>query len=98
METNDNEDVKDFIEEITAARFFRTLTTDKREKGVYHAQLSFSSYVELVFTLRDLLKISLHTLYNDGLENSGQIANPSFHIASLLEIAIQLCPIVKRKH
>jgi hypothetical protein len=92
METNDNNTVKSFIEEITTTRSFATLTPHNYEKNIYNAQITFSSYVELLLTVRDLLKISLHTLYNDELENSGRIKDPSFHVVSVLEIAVQLLP------
>ncbi|PRZ24943.1 hypothetical protein [Flavobacterium granuli] len=51
METNDNEDVKDFIEEITTADFFMTIIPDNREKAVCYAQLSFFSVMWNCFLL-----------------------------------------------
>ncbi|KGO85991.1 hypothetical protein Q765_13080 [Flavobacterium rivuli WB 3.3-2 = DSM 21788] len=83
--------VAEFIEELRTTTFFKL--SHKRKGGITNGiNLQFSSYTELLFTIRDLLKISLHTLYNDDLENSGQIADPSFHLQRLLEITIQLIP------
>lgn len=45
--------------------------------------------------MRDLLRIALHTLYSDGLEDSGQIEDPTVHLVSVLEIAVQLLPCSK---
>jgi len=83
--------VTDFIEELRTTTFFKL--SHKRKGGITNGiNLQFTSYTELLFTIRDLLKISLHTLYNDDLENSGQIADPSFHLQRLLEIIVQLIP------
>lgn len=92
METNESTPIENFIEEISKARFFTTLTPNKNSKDRYNAQISFTNYVELLFTVRDLLKISLHTLYNNDLENSGSVEDPGFHVVSVLEIAVQLLP------
>jgi len=84
-------DVADFINELSTTTFFK-LSDETKNENVGGVILNFDNYSELLFTIRDLLKISLHTLYNDDLSNSGQIANPSFHLQRVLEITIQLIP------
>jgi hypothetical protein len=83
--------VTDFIDELRTTTFFK-LSHQRLGGNASGVNLKFSNYTELLFTIRDLLKISLHTLYNDDLENSGQIADPSFHLQRLLEITVQLIP------
>jgi len=86
-----NSDVADFINELSTTTFFK-LSDETKNENVGGVILNFDNYSELLSTIRDLLKISLHTLYNDDLSNSGQIANPSFHLQRVLEITIQLIP------
>lgn len=92
METNENKMAEDFIKELKDSFFFRTLTPQKSREGIYNADIQFKRYTHLIFTVQDLLKIALHTLENSGLENSSQIEDPTFHLTSVLEIAIQLLP------
>lgn len=92
METNQNKRADDFIKELKDSFFFRTLTSQKSKEGIYYASIKFKHYIQLMYTVQDLLKIALHTLENSGLENSSQIEDPTFHLTSVLEIAIQLLP------
>ena len=92
METNENKRADDFIKELKDSFFFRTLTPQTKKEGIYHADIKFTSYIKLIFTVQNLLKIALHTLENSDLENSSQIEDPAFHLTSVLEIAIQLLP------
>lgn len=92
METNENIKADDFIKELKSSFYFRTLTPQREKEGIYHADIKFTSYIKLIFTVQDLLKIALHTLENSDLENSSQIEDPTFHLTSILEIAIQLLP------
>jgi hypothetical protein len=92
METTENKRADDFIKELKDSFFFRTLTPENSREGIFHADIKFKRYTHLIFTVKDLLKIALHTLENSGLENSSQIADPTFHLTSVLEIAIQLLP------
>ena len=92
METHENKRADDFIRELKDSFFFRTLTPQGKKEGIYYADLKFKRYTHLIFTVQDLLKIALHTLENSGLENSSQIEDPTFHLTSVLEIAIQLLP------
>lgn len=92
METNENKKVDNFIKELKDSFFFRILTPQKSRDGIYYANMKFTCYAQLLYTVKDLLQIALHTLYNDGLENSGEIQDPTFHLTSILEIAVQLLP------
>jgi len=88
----ENKSIEQRIKEIIQIRSFNTLTPSNAEKDVYLAKIGFTSYWGLMAAIEDLLKISLHALYNDGSENCGLIKNPSAHIVSVLEIVIQLLP------
>ena len=92
METNNNKKIEDFVNELKESFFFRTLNQQKSRNGIYYADIKFSRYTQLLYTVQDLLQIALHTLYNDGLENSGQIQDPTSHLVSVLEVAVQLLP------
>lgn len=92
METTENKKNDDFIKDMKHSSFFRTLTPQKSRDGIYCADIKFTSYTQLLYTVKDLLQIALHALYNDGLENSGEIQDPTFHLTSVLEIAVQLLP------
>jgi len=83
--------ITDFISELRDTTFFK-LSHKRQRENKSGFNLEFTNYTELLFTIRDMLKIALHTLYNDDLENSGQIADPSFHLQRLLEITVQLIP------
>ncbi|RXM47163.1 hypothetical protein [Flavobacterium sp. YO12] len=92
METNVTRTADEFIRQLKESFFFRTLTPQKDKNDSYYASLKFTSYINLMFTVQDLLKIALHTLENSDLENSSQIEDPAFHLTSILEIAVQLLP------
>jgi len=92
MKTHENKRADDFIKELKDSFFFRTLTPQKNSESIFYADIKFKRYTHLIFTVQDLLKIALHTLENSGLENSSQIEDPTFHLTSVLEIAIQLLP------
>lgn len=81
-----------FNDELKNHVFFRTLIPETKESKLYNANLKFDSYNHLLFTVKDLLQIAVHTLQNSGSENSSQIRQPALHLTSVLEIAIQLLP------
>lgn len=60
--------------------------------SLFNANISFGRYSDLIGSIKDLLKICLHTLYNSGTQNSGQIIDPTMHMISVLEMAVQLLP------
>ncbi|MFH7004215.1 hypothetical protein [Flavobacterium bizetiae] len=95
MEANDNKDLNDFLNEITTIGFFTTLAPDKRKSCLFNAKVSFERYSDMLGSIRDLLKICLHTLYNSGSQNSGQIKNPEKYLISILEVAVQLLPLTE---
>jgi hypothetical protein len=92
METNENKKVDDLIKELKDGFYFRTLTPHKKKEGIYYANIKFTRYTQLIYTVQDLLKIALHTLENSGMENSSQIEDPTLHLTSVLEIVLQLLP------
>ncbi|GEP52136.1 hypothetical protein FNO01nite_28080 [Flavobacterium noncentrifugens] len=88
-----NSDIKKFADELTKIAYFRTLMPHNCKPGIFQARLEFYSYSNLGFVISDLMKIALHTMYNDGSQNSGEVVDPSSHVASLLEILDQLLPL-----
>jgi len=92
MKTDQKECIDDFIKELSDGWVFRTLVPQQQREGISYAKIRFERYSELLYSVRDLLQIALHTLYNDGLENSGRIEDPTAHLVSVLEIAVQLLP------
>lgn len=92
MKTEEREYMDEFIKELSDGWIFGTLSPQPKREGIYYAKLKFKRYSELLYAVRDLLQVALHTLYNDGLENSGQIEDPTAHLVSVLEIAVQLLP------
>ncbi|MFD2938513.1 hypothetical protein [Flavobacterium notoginsengisoli] len=82
----------DFIEEITTYAYFTTLKPNNKKDNQFNANITFGRYSDLLGSIKDLLKICLHTLYNSESQNSGQIKNPTVHMISVLEMAVQLIP------
>lgn len=88
-----NPDVQRFADKLTKIAYFRTLMPHNWKPGIFQARLEFYSYSNLGFVISDLMKIALHTMYNDGSQNSGEVTDPSSHVASLLEVIDQLLPL-----
>lgn len=89
--------IEKFVEDTDKKWVFPALKSTGNNKGSFQATLKFDNYMELMFTIRNLLKVSLHTLYNDDSENAGGIAYPSRTLESVLEIALQLLPMEEFK-
>jgi hypothetical protein len=66
-----------------------------KKDDLFNANITFGRYSELLGSIKDLLKICLHTLYNSGSQNSGQIVDPTTHLISILEMAVQLIPCIE---
>lgn len=97
METNENKKADDFIKELKSSFYFRTLTPQREKEGIYHVDIKFTSYIKLIYTVQDLLKIALHTLENSDLENSSQIEIPLFILRVFWKLQYSYCRAVKRK-
>lgn len=91
MENNKMTSTQDFKAELKGCTYFTTLKPSQKNV-TYNASVTFDSYSELMYTVRDLLKIAVHTLQNNGTENSGQIKNNAGHLIGVLEVAVQLMP------
>ncbi|WP_026976884.1 hypothetical protein [Flavobacterium tegetincola] len=92
MENQESTTTSNFNEELKKCFFFKTLIPASNESNMHQAIVKFDSYSHLLYAVKDLLQIAVHTLHNDGSENSGLIEDPAFHLTSILEIAIQLLP------
>lgn len=93
--TDLNPDVQKFADDLTRIAYFRTLTPHNWKPGIFQAKLEFYSYSNLGYVIGDLMKIARHTMYNDGSQNSGEVIDPSSHVASLLEVIDQLFPLTE---
>lgn len=92
MKNQKDSGLDDFIEEITTYAYFTTLKPSNKKDYLFNANITFERYSDLLGSIKDLLKICLHTLYNSGSQNSGQIINPTMHLISVLEMVVQLIP------
>lgn len=92
MKNEKDIELADFIEEITTYAYFTTLKSDNKKDYRFNANITFERYSDLLGSIKDLLKICLHTLYNAGSNNSGQIVDPTIYLISVLEMAVQLLP------
>lgn len=92
MKNQKDIELDDFIEEITTTAYFTTLKPANKKDDLFNANIGFGRYSDLLGSIKDLLKICLHTLYNSGSQNSGQIIDPTMHLISILEMAVQLIP------
>jgi len=90
-----NPDVQKFADDLTRIAYFRTLMPHNWKPGIFQARLEFYSFSNLGFVISDLMKIAMHTMYNDGSQNSGEVIDPSSHVASLLEVIDQLLPLTE---
>ena len=90
-----NPQVQKFANDLTRIAYFRTLMPHNWKPDIFQARLEFYSYSNLGFVISDLMKIAMHTLYNDGSQNSGEVVDPSSHVVSLLEIIDQLLPLTE---
>lgn len=92
MENERKKAIEDFFD-TDRIWLFPALKSSGNKGESFTATLKFDNYMDLMFTIRDIMKVSLHTLYNDGAENSGEVDHPTRTLKKLLEIALQLMPI-----
>jgi hypothetical protein len=89
METNEIKTLKELRE--LSGRSFKTLRPKKQKKGLYTIELSVEGYLDLLFTVANLIKVSILALDSDET-CSNQVQNPPTNITNILEIALQLLP------
>ncbi|WP_413999142.1 hypothetical protein ACMDB5_00800 [Flavobacterium sp. W1B] len=89
MQTNETEDLKEFQE--LAKNGFKTLQPAMHKKEMYNVEIGVEGYLDLLFTVANLIKVSIMTLDTDE-PFSNLIPNPPTNIRSMLEIALQLLP------
>lgn len=75
-----------------ATSSFTTLRPNKHKKDSYKVELEVEGYLNLLFTVSNLLKVSIMALDAEDLF-SGHMPNPQTHIRNMLEIALQLLPL-----
>jgi hypothetical protein len=89
METIDNYKISELQE--LAGKKFKTLRPTKHKRGLYNVEIDVEGYLDLFFTIANLIKVSIMSLDTDE-PFSNQIPNPPTNIANMLEIALQLLP------
>lgn len=89
METNEIKKITE-LQELALAGF-KTICPDKNRKGMYNTQIDVEGYLDLLFTIANLIKVSIMALDVDD-PFSKLIPNPPTNIKNLLEIALQLLP------
>jgi hypothetical protein len=89
MEPNETKTLKDLQE--LAGKGFRTLRPTKNKRVMYKAEIEVEGYLDLLFTVANLIKVSIIALDADE-PFSYHIPNPPTNITNMLEIALQLLP------
>lgn len=91
MENQEPKEIDNFIVDLKSSNCFNTLIPGVKQE-TFKASVQFESYSHLIYTVRDLLKVAVHTIENNGSENSGTIEYPSNHVTTVLELALQFLP------
>lgn len=89
METNETKTLKELQE--LAGKGFKTLRPDMHKKGLYNVEIGVEGYLDLLFTVANLIKVSIMALDTDE-PFSAHIQDPPTNITNMLEIALQLLP------
>lgn len=89
METNETKTLKELQE--LAEKGFKTLRPAMHKKGLYNVEIDVEGYLDLLFTVANLIKVSIMALDTDE-PFSNHISNPPTNITNMLEIALQLLP------
>jgi hypothetical protein len=89
---------KDEIEKLETIKrltnyCFSTLKPVKDKSGIHTAEIRVYDYYELAAIIRNLLKLCIVALDDDGAEVPSTIKNQSIDVGLILGIALQLFPI-----
>jgi hypothetical protein len=89
---------KDDIEKLETIKrltnyCFSTLKPAKDKSGIHTAEIRVYDYYELASVIRNLLKLCIVALDDDGAELPSTIKNQSIDVGLILGIALQLFPI-----
>lgn len=82
----------DAIKRLTAM-CLRTLKPAGNKSGLYTAEIRVFDYLELASIIKNLLKLCIVALDDDGAEVPSTIKNQSIDVGLILGIALQLFPI-----
>jgi hypothetical protein len=82
----------DAIKRLTAM-CLRTLKPAIDKSGIHTAEIRVYDYYELAAIIRNLLKLCIVALDDDGAEVPSTIKNQSIDVGPILGIALQLFPI-----
>lgn len=85
METNETKTLKELRE--LSGRSFKTLRPNYHKKGLYSVDLDVEGYLDLLFTVANLIKVSILALDSDE-SSSDQVPDPPTNIENMLEIAL----------
>jgi hypothetical protein len=91
METNEIEKIET-IKRLTS-NCLNTLKPVEGKSGIHTAEIRVYDYYELASVIRNLLKLCIVALDQDGAEVPNTIENQSIDVGLILGIALQLFPI-----
>lgn len=90
MERNDKEHIAHLRK--FAPKFFRTLTETDGKENVYKVNIEFTSYVELMSLISDLLKLCITEGHFEA-EGASPYIKENPNISGILELVLQLIPM-----
>lgn len=93
MKAQEIQSFKQLYQYINTHRYFTHLKPCEHRKQSYTAQLNFAGYADVIFTVMDILKVSVLALEADEPYGSTQIVDSKVNVRNLLEIALQLVPL-----
>jgi len=91
METNEIKNLET-IKRLTVS-CLSTLKPVEDKSGIHTAEIRVDDYYELASVIRNLLKLCIVALDQDGTEVPNTIKNQSIDVGLILGIALQLFPI-----
>ncbi|MEZ7499138.1 hypothetical protein QO200_10330 [Flavobacterium sp. Arc3] len=89
METNETKSLKELRK--LSGRGCKILKPSHRKKGLYTVDIGVEGYLDLLFTVANLIKVSILALDSDE-SNCIQIPDSPSNIKNMLEIALKVLP------
>jgi hypothetical protein len=90
MEKNDKEQIAHLRK--FAPKFFRTLKEIDGKESIYKVKIEFTSYVELICLISDLLKLCITEEHFEA-EGASPYIKENPNIQGILELVLQLIPM-----
>jgi len=78
---------------VLSGRLFNTLKSAEDKRGMYNAEIRVYDYYELASIIRNLMKLCIVALDQDGGEIPSTIENQRIDVGLILGITLQLFPV-----